>query len=388
MALLCACKPPPAEDEAHTVTRGPLRVWSVYSGKLDARRVEVIMSKFQGLATIVEIAPEGQTVKAGDLLVRFDSSQVERDLVKLERDYQLAKTDLERLEKAEQPLELADLEARRSEAQAALEVEQQFLEDAAALLAEELIAPQEIDQQRRKVEQLRAALEKIEQRIALTRDFLHPAARERARATLAAAEQELALARQQWSNCTVYAPCDGVVVYRPLHVGGEFRAVRVGDGLYRNQPFMSVSDLREAVVEILVPEAELARVQPGCSAVISPISYPDVRLAGTVESVGSMAVAAVERPGWQRYFRAVIGLRESDPRLRSGMSVQAEILSYEKADALLVPRRFVRFEGGEAFVRPGGREAGRRRIRIGWGDLRHFEVVEGLEVGDRILYPP
>lgn len=387
VALLSACDRSKERAETHTVGIGPLRVWTVYPGKLEARRVEIIMSKFQGTATIVELAPEGIPVQAGDLLVRFDSSQVERDLLKLQRDYQLARSDLERLEKAEQPLELRDLEAQRLEAQTNYEAERQYLEDSRALLEEELVSEQEIEQQKLKVEQLRATLDKLDQRIALTRDFLHPAARERARATLAAAEQELTLAQRQLENCTVLAPAAGTVVYRPLHVGGEFRTVRVGDSLYRNQPFMSIPDMQDLVIDILIPEAELARVETGREVVVTPLSYPDLNLRGRVESVGSMATTAMERPGWQRYFRALIGLREIDPRLRSGMSVQAEILSYSNDQALLLPRAYVRMENNEPVVYPAAQGAPPRRVKLGWADLRHFEVLEGLNPGDVIRKP-
>lgn len=387
VALLSACGRSSDLTETHTVGIGPLQVWTVYPGKLEARRVEIIMSKFQGTATIVELAPEGISVQAGDLLVRFDSSQVERDLLKLQRDFQLAQSDLERLEKGEQPLELRELEAQRLEAQSNYEAERQYLEDLRALLEEELVSEQEIEQQKLKVEQLRATLDKLDQRIALTRDFLHPAARARARATMAAAEQELILAQRQLENCTVFAPSAGTVVYRPLHVGGEFRTVRVGDSLYRNQPFMSIPDMQDLVIDILIPEAELARVETGHEVLVTPLSYPSLKLRGRVEAVGSMATTAMERPGWQRYFRALIGLRESDPRLRSGMSVQAEVLSYSNDQAVLVPRAFVRMENNEPVVFPAARGAAPRRVKLGWADLRHFEVLDGLAPGDKIRKP-
>lgn len=385
LLFLSACSKPDAGPTAHTIAPGLLEVWSVYPGKLEARRVEVIYSKFNGSATIVEIAPEGMPVSAGDLLVKFDSSAVERELLKLQRDFQLARADLERLEKAELPLELRELEALRIEAQMTYEAERQYLEDSRELLKEELVSEQEIEQQKLKVDQLRAQLEKLDQKIALTSEFLHPAARERARATLASAEQELALAQAQLDNCTVYAPADGVVVYRPLHVGGEFRTARVGDSIFKNQPFMIIPDMRDLVVEFNIPEAELARVEGGGQARVSPLSYPDLRLAGAVESVGSMATTATDRPAWQRYFRALIGLKETDPRLRSGMSVQAEVLSYRKEQALLVPRALVRMEGGEPTVRLASNPAKPHRIRIGWGDLRHFEALEGLNAGDVVV---
>ncbi len=370
---------PPAR---HTIATGPIEVWTVYPGKLEARRVEVIMSKFNGSATIVELAPEGQPVKAGDLLVKFDSSQVERDLLKLQRDYQLAKSDLERIEKAELPLEMRELEAQRIEAEVSYEAEKQYLEDSRSLLAEDLVSAQELEQQKLKADQLKTQLEKLDQKIALTRDFLHPAALERARATLSSAEQELKLAKAQLANCSVLAPADGVVVYRPLHVSGEFRTVRVGDSIFKNQPFMIIPDMRDLIVEIQIPEAELARVEIGRTVRVVPLSYPDLVLPGTVETVGSMATIVADRPGWQRYFRAVIGLTESDPRLRSGMSVQAEILSYGNDNAILIPRNFVHMNGNEATARVAGSPDRTQPLRLGWADINNFEVLDGLKPGD------
>jgi len=48
------------------------------------------MSRFQGSATVVELAPDGAAVPRGAVLVRFDASALRRELLKLERDQALA----------------------------------------------------------------------------------------------------------------------------------------------------------------------------------------------------------------------------------------------------------------------------------------------------------
>lgn len=389
LVLVLARRSGPAGNAARlaAVTEGALAVWSPYQGKLEARRVEVILSKFNGSATIVDLAPEGAPVKKGDLLVRFDSSQVERDLLKLQRDYALAKSDLERIENAELPLELRDLEAQLLEAQSLYESERQYLEDSRELLKEDLVSEQELEQQKLKVEQLQAKMEKLQTQLTLTREYLHPSALERARATLASAEQELKLARKQLDNCTVLAPADGVVVYRPLNVGGEYRTARVGDLLFKNQPFMIIPDMRDLVVECQIPEAELSRVEAGREVYITPLSYPGLQLRGRVETVGSMATVMLDRPGWQRFFRVVIGLNAADDRLRSGMSVQAQILSYHNPKALLVPRAAVRMEGEQPYALLPGRPPEKRLLKLGWADLKNFEVLDGLQAGEEVELP-
>lgn len=389
LALLAGCGPRiDSEGTLVAASNGTMTVWSTYQGKLEARRVEIILSRFNGSATIVDLAPEGLAVHAGDMLVRFDSSQVERDLLKLERDYTLATSDLERMEKAELPLELRDLEAQLLEAQGNYESERQYLEDSRQLVAEELVSPQELEQQKLKVDELLAKQEKLSTQLELTRRYLHPSALSRARATLASAEQEMKLARTQLSNCTVVAPADGIVVYRPLNVGGEFRPARVGDSIFKNQPFMILPDMNDMVVECQIPEAELSRVEVGREVIITPLSFPDLRLRGTVEGVGSMASAVADRPAWQRYFRVVAGLKDNDPRLRSGMSVMAQILSYRKTDALMIPRAAVRRDGEAAYalIQKNGRPE-RRPLTLGWADLRAYEIIAGVQAGERVVVP-
>lgn len=386
LLMLPGCGPQ-AETESSraVVSQGTLSVWSSYQGKLEARKVEIILSRFNGSATIVDLAPEGNQVSVGDLLVRFDSSQVERDLLKLERDYALAATDLERMDKAELPLELRELESQLLEAQGSYESEKKYLEDSRQLVAEDLVSPQELDLQRQKVDELKAKMDKLTIQLELTRQYLHPSALARARATLASAEQEMKLARTQFSNCTVLAPSDGVVVYRSLNVGGEFRTARVGDSIFKNQPFMILPDMRDLVVECQIPEAELARVEVGREVLITPLSFPDLKLRGRVETVGSMASAVADRPAWQRYFRAVVGLQDNDERLRSGMSVNAQILTYQKENAVLLPRTAVRRDGELAYVLTD--KGDRRNLTLGWADLRNFEVLDGLQPGETVVLP-
>lgn len=375
-----------AERGAVEIRRGPLEVWSVYEGSLGSRSQGNVMSALGGPATIVEIAPEGTGVKAGDLLVRFDSSQIERDALRLERDHALARAELAGLENAKLPLELRDLEGRLADAQTLRDSEQQYLADCRQLLSEGLMSEQEVKQQELKAAAAESQVDTVRLTLDLTRRYLHPSALEKARAALASTAQELDMARKQLENCTVRAPVDGTVAYKPVHIGAEFRTARVGDTIYRNQPFLALPDMTKPIVQCDVPESELSRVRVGSRAVLVPVAYPDLRLEGTVESVGSMAQSLAGRPEWQRYFRVGIGLRESDDRLRAGMSVRAHVLSASEADTLQVPRASVLWEGDAPYceVLRGGRKV-RRDLQLGLANEQYFQVVSGLEPGERVV---
>lgn len=203
---------------------------------------------------------------------------------------------------------------------------------------------------------------------------------------MASAGQELDLARRQLSNCVVRTSVSGVVGYKPLVVGGEFRTTRVGDTVFKNQPFMTISDMTNLVIYCEVPEAELTRFAPGCRALIVPVAFPDMEISGCVETISSVARSATGSGGSQKSFGVQIRLDQSDARLRSGMSAQARVLSYSRAKAVLIPRAAVIWEGRTAWcmVKQG---AGFQRTTVvtGMADERHYEVISGLEPGTLLL---
>jgi multidrug resistance efflux pump len=365
-----------------TVTNGPLAVWASYGGKLESRRVHTIMSRLGGQATLVELASEGLRVEPGAVLARLDPTRIEREIVKLEGAFAAAKSEFESQKNAEWPLKLGELERQQAEAQARAAEERQFLEDSRALLKDDLVTAQEIRQQQGKVAQAEAKTRQLEQQIKLSREYLQPLGLEQARAKLAAAERELNLARQELHACTITAPAAGVVGYLPTYFGNEFRVARVGDPIFMNLPFMIIPDMRSLVIHCYVPEAELGRITIGANAQIVPVAFPDMVLTGMVESVGATAQVIAEKPAWQRYFHVVIALQTTDERLRSGMSVTAHILAYDRKAALLLPRTAVRWQGAAATVRL---RQGWRAITLGWADDRNYEVLAGLQPGEKVL---
>ncbi len=369
-----------------TPTNGPLRVWASYGGKLESRRVHMIMSRLGGQATLVELAPEGLRVQQGAVLARLDPTRIEREIVKLEGSHAAAKSEFESQQNAEWPLKLGELDRQLAEAQAKEAEERQFLDDSRALLKDDLVTAQEIRQQEGKLAQAVAKTKQVQQQLKLSRDYLQPLGLEQARAKLAAAERELSLARQELAACTITAPAAGVLGYLPTYIGNEFRVVRVGDSVFMNMPFMVIPDMSSLVVHCYVPEAELGRISAGATAQVVPVAFHDLTLTGTVESVGATAQVVAEKPAWQKYFHVVSALQAVDPRLRSGLSVTAHILAYENPRALLLPRAAVRWQNGAATVlvrRAAATEP--RAVKLGWADDRQFEVLSGLQPGEQIV---
>ncbi|MCG3123644.1 MAG: hypothetical protein GIKADHBN_02065 [Phycisphaerales bacterium] len=64
------------------------------SGELEARNQIEIRSRLESQSTIAELAPEGTSVKAGDLLVRLNSDKIEQDILEQTLQVESAKAEL------------------------------------------------------------------------------------------------------------------------------------------------------------------------------------------------------------------------------------------------------------------------------------------------------
>jgi multidrug efflux pump subunit AcrA (membrane-fusion protein) len=82
-------------------------------------------------------------------------------------------------------------------------------------------------------------------------------------------------------------------------------------------------------------------------------------------------------------FRIKIALPDDTP-LQPGMSVEANIVTREKPNALLVPADALR--GNAVFVIDGDRVR-RREVTVGIRGTRAVEILSGLPDGERVASP-
>lgn len=112
----------------YQVSRQSFEVALTASGDLDARNQTVLRSELETQSSIVEVIPEGTTVKKGDVLVRLSSDELQKqldnellslesaksDLVSAQNSLEIQKSDNDSaLNKAELRLELAKMDMQK-----------------------------------------------------------------------------------------------------------------------------------------------------------------------------------------------------------------------------------------------------------------------------------
>jgi cobalt-zinc-cadmium efflux system membrane fusion protein len=181
------------------------------------------------------------------------------------------------------------------------------------------------------------------------------------------AEPETALRRQE-----VRAPISGRVVDRKVDLGAA-----VGRDNLETELF-AVADLGRVWVELAVGPTDLPRVAEGQTVSIAAHGLP-TRAVGKIVFVGPILDKET------RSARVVAEIANPDGNWRPGSLVQAAITTGQRSAALAVPASAVQTIGKTrvVFVRTqDGFE--RRRVRLGDGDGRLFEVLSGVREGETI----
>jgi HlyD family secretion protein len=213
--------------------------------------------------------------------------------------------------------------------------------------------------------------------------------------SLAQARAALDQSEDLLSKTRIRSPIDGVVIQVDVKVG---ETVIAGTTNIPGSTMMVIADPSESLTEVQVDEADIAQVREGQNADIFTAAYPDTPLAGTIQSIASVAR---QTPGQASLsFLVKILLDEQDVMtIRPGMSVRADIYTQSSEETLAVPVQAVLFdedmdeddEGKEeqtfVFVMADGK-AVRKDVEIGISSDSDQEITEGLEEGETIISGP
>jgi RND family efflux transporter MFP subunit len=218
-----------------------------------------------------------------------------------------------------------------------------------------------------------------------------------ARATLERAERDARAARaaadalfQRLDDFLVRAPTDGVVLRRDAEVG---EVVDTPAALFW------IGEPLPLRVNAEVDEEDIARIEPGQRALLRADAFPGRVLQAEVAQITPKGDTT------RKAYRVRLSLPEDTPLL-IGMTVEANIVLREMADAVLVPPAAVVLPqpgrgtaAATPVIRPGAersaviwvaeKEAARRReVRIGVQGPRSTEVRAGLAAGEVVILDP
>ncbi|MBR0655757.1 efflux RND transporter periplasmic adaptor subunit [Plastoroseomonas arctica] len=196
------------------------------------------------------------------------------------------------------------------------------------------------------------------------------------RSTLDRAESEARAARaladaalRRLDDYVVRAPADGMVLRRDVEPG---QIADTPDALFW------IGEPRPLRITAEVDEEDIARVAPGQRALLRADAFPGQALPATVTQITPRGDTT------RKSYRVRLALPDDTP-LRIGMSVEANIILREDANAILIPPGALR--DGHVFLVE--KEAViRRPVQSGVQGPRAVEIRAGLAAGESVVVNP
>lgn len=186
---------------------------------------------------------------------------------------------------------------------------------------------------------------------------------------LANMKRNMELIRQRIGNLQVKSPIDGEV---------GLLDVVLGQSVTSGQKIGQVNDLSDYKVEAQIDESYIDRVRAGLDAIFE-----------RQDTAFTMRLRKVYPEVRNGQFRADFTFVGAHPRnIRSGQTYYLHLELGQPTDAVIIPRGSFYQSTGGAWIyvlAPEGDRAYKRQIRIGRQNPQYYEVLEGLEPGERVI---
>lgn len=367
------------EGEWVTVEKGDLVLGIETTGALeatDSSRLGPPLVRDQWRFRISMIAPEGSEVKAGQPVLAFDTSELQKTLEMKTAERDSARKEIEKAR--------ADLAIRKEQEELALAKAEATMRKAALKLE----SPLEIQglNERKQIQ--------LEHDLARTETY-HRKERLQSFAEAARLEIEMLTAKEQRAaaiveetmekirKMTIRAPRDGTVVYV---TNWRNEKKKVGDDLHRAESAVEIPDLRSMMARGEVDEADAGNVRIGQRVSVRLDAHPDDEFLGRVSSIARTVQRQSPRTPL-KVLKIDVALDRTDPeKMRPGMRFRGRLETGRAKDVVLVPHEAV-FTTAEGPVAVRRTIRGRENVplKLGRRNDEQIEVLEGLKPGDRVL---
>lgn len=322
---------------------------------------------------IQRLVPEGSIVKKGDFVAELDRSEIMGKLQDAQLDVQSAESQVIQaqldttLTLSQARDNLVNLRFALEERQ--IEVDQSRYESPAVQRQAEI----ELDRAKRQLTQETKNYQtKVKQSEAQLREVETELQKKR---------NEIVKIRQLMAQFTVYAPDQGMIIYRrnwdgsKITEGGQISA---WSPVVAELPDFSVMESVTYVNEVDIQKIELGQiVQIGLDAV------PDKVLTGIVTNVANIGE---QRKNYDsKVFEVVIEINESDSLLRPAMTTSNRIKIASVENALSVPLETIHAEDSLTFVyKREGLDVVLQEVKIGLVNENEVIIERGLNDKDEL----
>jgi len=355
------------------VARADLKSMIASNGKVEPVAPQTLRARFDGFVSRV-VAVEGQSVRAGELLLTLDDAQVRAQLEQARAQLAAEEANLRAAEAGGRADELARLTGGLRAAEAQRDLLQRQQDALVKLVAERAATPEELERNRAALERAKADVDHLRK------------SREQFELQVGLDRERLALSVGHWraqvrdfqekvNSARVTAPASGMLFSLPVR---ERDFVRTGDLL------ADLADLRNVRVRAFVDEPELGGLATGQAVEVTWDALPERIWTGRTETVPQQVVAR----GSRNVGEVLCSISNDRMELKPNTTVNIRIQLSERKGVLVVPRAAVEVAGTRRYLYlVEGDRLRRREVRVGISNDTQVEIVDGVTEGQPVALP-
>uniref|UniRef100_Q01SG0 Efflux transporter, RND family, MFP subunit n=1 Tax=Solibacter usitatus (strain Ellin6076) TaxID=234267 RepID=Q01SG0_SOLUE len=330
---------------------------------------------------IVRLATAGRPVKKGDVVVEFDGSQQDQNVISRTTTVRAADGDIVQTKATQKIDDEADSMNKMS---SEYDLERAKLDASKA----EVLSAIEGEKNRIQVGVSEGSLQTVKASIN-AHQVGHEADLSRLNQRKDKAVRDLNTAQGYLGMMQLKAPIDGIVNVLPnFRSQGSFGQAtppfKEGDNAWTGAEIAEIPDLSQMFVDLKLEEVDRGKLRLGQSVRIRVDAIPDREFTATLDWISPIA-ALVFKGGStaEKTFPARATITKLDDRLRPGMSASTEIIIEREANTLLIPTRasFAK-DGKPAVFIQSGKSFAIRPIEVGKQNDDDVIVTGGLKEGD------
>jgi HlyD family secretion protein len=348
------------------VTQGKFDDYITINGNV-APITTIFMDAYEGGRVSEKLIEEGATVKKGDIILKLENMNLYEQILASESNLALKQNDLR---STKLTFDSRQVEGKRSLATASTDLQRlkRNFQQNQVLFDDELISKEEFQLSKENYE-LAFKQYNIIKLQTDNDDDLRKTSLTGLDVDMARMQKTLGMVYQRLDYLNVRAPADGQL---------GFLDAEIGQSIAPGERIGQVNVLTDFKIEATIDEHYIDRIQSDLRATLerNGNDYP-LRLRKVYPEV---------RDG---KFKVDLVFTENKPEtIRTGQSYSIKLQLGESSDSVLLPKgSFFQSTGGQwIFVlSPDGDDAVKRNIRIGKQNSRFYEVLEGLQPGEKVL---
>lgn len=191
-----------------------------------------------------------------------------------------------------------------------------------------------------------------------------------------------AWASYQKSSPVIYAPISGTISGLSLQIGSVLTAQTTSSGNSSSQRIANIKTSASPTASVNLTEIDVPKVKIGNKVTLTMDALLGKTYTGKIVSIDTTGVVSSGVTNYSGYIK----LDSDAPEIYPNMSVQANIITQVKDNALLVPVSAVQTQNSTSTVRVmKNNQVSTVNVETGLSTSTEIEIVSGLSEGDTVV---